>query len=264
MKETKTSFWQKIPVTDFYAEHYFSPYNHNFDPGKRKQTFSFAYIVKGTVRFHSAQKNVIGCRGDFFYIPYGIRYSSSWHGENGTEHYCIHVTPSTTDGIFDDPYALQKVDCLSNTNTLDHIKKIYAVSGLQNSHPTAATLFFSLYSNVIQHLKKEEKTPLNEILANSIRYIENNYSRQLSVSEIAASQGVSESTLYHLFQKELATTPIKYYNKFRLEQAIASLGENLSIEDIAYRHGFESYGYFRELFKAHTGITPAQYRKRKF
>ena len=40
--------------------------------------------------------------------------------------------------------------------------------------------------------------------------------------------------------------------------------KNISVEEIASTHGFESAVYFRRLFKKFTGKTPTEYRRQEF
>ena len=265
MTETKISYNQFIPIQKITAQRYLSPYNHDFDIGMRKPSFTFLYVVKGHVVFSTMSNALEGNEGDFFYIPYGIRYTSSWFGENGTEHYCIHAYPTDSRHIFIDPYVLQKIPELSNPESFAEIYRIYqALEEKQENYARTIEQFFSLYSKILPILKKEDAIKHPELLIQAVKYIETHYQEPLTVPSIAFALGVSESNLYHLFQKNMGTTPVKYYNQIRLEQVISAMKSNQSIEDIAYQNGFQSYGYFREIFKAYTGMTPRQYRIQKY
>lgn len=264
MKEIKTSFAITMPVKNIYAEHYVSPYDHQFDLGRKKTTFTLLYIVKGNVTFKTMRDSIDGKAGDFFYIPHGIRYTSCWYGEGGTEHYCIHAKPADNIKDIDKPFTLQKITELSDKKAFEEIKSVFYASrnGDKNSAETALE-FFSLYAKLIPYLKKDERPEISNTLARAIKYIEENYEAALSVPLLAKKLDISESTVYHIFQKELGTTPIRYYNEVRLERVIADMESGDTIDNIAYRNGFESYGYFRELFKKYTGMTPKKYRDRK-
>ena len=265
MTETKITYNQIIPIQKIVAQHYLSPYSHNFDIGKRKPSFTFLYIVKGHVSFRTITKTIEGNAGDFFYIPCGIRYTSAWFGESGTEHYCIHAYPMDARHIFVDPYSLQKIPSLSTLDSLAEIRQIYcALEEKEENFASTLEQFFSLYAKVLTILKKEDAANYPELLIQAVKYIEEHYKESLTVPSIALALGVSESTLYHLFQKNMGTTPVKYYNHIRLEQVISAFASNDSIEEIAYQNGFQSYGYFREIFKAYTGMTPRQYRLQKY
>lgn len=265
MIETKITYSQFIPIQKIVAQRYLSPYNHDFNIGTRKPSFTFLYVVKGHVTFRTITKSLEGTVGDFFYIPYGIRYTSAWFGEDGTEHYCIHAYPTDVRHIFVDPYALQKIPSLSTPESLMEIQQIYfALEEKKENYAKTIEHFFSLYAKMIPILKKEAVANYPELLIQAVKYIETHYKESLTVPSLAVALGVSESNIYHLFQKNMGTTPVKYYNHIRLEQVISAMKSNQSIEEIAYQNGFESYGYFREIFKTYTGMTPRQYRIQKY
>lgn len=82
-----------------------------------------------------------------------------------------------------------------------------------------------------------------------------------SIQDLADRCHVSASHVYHLFKKTLGMTPTQYINEIRIEKAASKIRHSdMKLDEIACITGFSSTSYFREVFKAHTGITPAQYR----
>ncbi len=98
----------------------------------------------------------------------------------------------------------------------------------------------------------------------SIRYIEHNYSRPISVNDIASSTGVSRSHLYRLFMQELNITPNEYLIQYRITIACKLLREsNINISEAAYSSGFSDPLYFSRVFKKVKGVTPSVYAASK-
>ena len=94
----------------------------------------------------------------------------------------------------------------------------------------------------------------------SIRFIEHNYSRPISVNDIASSTGISRSHLYRLFMQELNITPNDYLIQFRISNACKLLREsNINISEAAYSSGFSDPLYFSRVFKRIKGMTPTEY-----
>lgn len=95
-----------------------------------------------------------------------------------------------------------------------------------------------------------------------LQYIHNHYHRQVTLSDIAAAVSLSKSSVLHLFQQQLHTSPIRYLIDYRLKRAAKLLvtTEN-SIASIAQSTGFDSAGYFCRKFRELFGQTPGQYRK---
>ena len=87
-------------------------------------------------------------------------------------------------------------------------------------------------------------------------------SRQVTLADIAAAVALSKSSVLHLFQQQLHTSPIRYLIDYRLKRAAKLLitTEN-SISSIAQDTGFDSAGYFCRKFRELFGQTPGAYRK---
>ena len=86
----------------------------------------------------------------------------------------------------------------------------------------------------------------------------------ISVAELAKRCCVSESTVYHLFQRELGQTPISFLNSVRINIAIEYLeSTSHSIATISRSVGFHSENHFRRIFFDLTGTTPSRYRKNR-
>ena len=109
---------------------------------------------------------------------------------------------------------------------------------------------------------KPSEVEYDKTLQTAIEYITANWQESLSVPELARRCLVSESTLYHLFQRELKQTPISFLNSVRINIAIEYLeNSSLSVSAISEAVGFKSENHFRKLFTALTGTTPLKYRK---
>ena len=119
---------------------------------------------------------------------------------------------------------------------------------------------YSLVTAYFTELRAKRQSPIPELAK---AYMEEHYTGDLSVEDVAAAAGVSASLLYRLFREE-GSTPLAYLRSVRLRRAKQYLLENpkMSIGEIAAQCGFESETYFFPFFKKKMGITPAEYRKR--
>lgn len=94
----------------------------------------------------------------------------------------------------------------------------------------------------------------------AVRYIEHNYSRPISIVDIADAAGISRSHLYRLFMKQLGITPNEYLIKYRINIACELLHEHsTNVSETAYSAGFTDPLYFSRVFKRIKGITPSKY-----
>ncbi len=102
-----------------------------------------------------------------------------------------------------------------------------------------------------------------DVLAQTIvRYLRDNYSRPLTVRDIAAQVYLSERHTARLFQRAMGTSIKAYLTVVRLDVAARLLAEQrLSVKEIAQATGYPDVHYFITLFQQHAGCTPASFRR---
>ncbi|MDR0718944.1 MAG: helix-turn-helix domain-containing protein [Treponema sp.] len=92
------------------------------------------------------------------------------------------------------------------------------------------------------------------------RFIWANYTRKISLKEIAAVSGLSAPYFSTIFKEDMGENLSHYLNRLRVEKASVMLTEtNMSLKEIAKACGFEDQSWFSKTFRAHTGITPGKY-----
>ncbi len=95
----------------------------------------------------------------------------------------------------------------------------------------------------------------------TITYINEHFSRDVSISELAALAGLSQYHFIRTFKKETGFTPHEYLVNTRLATARYLLkNTRLPVKDICFNTGFSCESVFCSAFKKHQGMTPAQYR----
>ncbi len=101
----------------------------------------------------------------------------------------------------------------------------------------------------------------SETVNKIIKYVRQNYSRKLTLDEIAGQVFLSPSYISSLFKEETGQSLITYINHVRVEQSKQLLADQrISLVDIAGMCGFEDQGYFTKVFKRETGLTPNRFR----
>jgi AraC-like DNA-binding protein/ligand-binding sensor protein len=92
-------------------------------------------------------------------------------------------------------------------------------------------------------------------------FIWENYTRKISLQEIADVAGLSAPYFSTIFKEEMGENLSKYLNRLRVERASRLLLETeMSLSDIASACCFEDQSWFSKIFKAYTGISPGKYR----
>ena len=99
-----------------------------------------------------------------------------------------------------------------------------------------------------------------KILA-AVDYIKTNYSRAITLEDIAEYAGISRIYLSQSFKKETGQNISDYLIQYRLKKAKKLLlTSNLKVYTIAEMCGFGSVQYFGQIFKKMTGFSPYQFK----
>jgi AraC-like DNA-binding protein/ligand-binding sensor protein len=95
------------------------------------------------------------------------------------------------------------------------------------------------------------------------RYIWENYTRKISLQEIAGASGLSAPYFSTIFKDEMGENLSNYLNRLRVEKATTMLAEtNMALNEIAAACGFEDQSWFSKIFKSFTGTSPGKYREK--
>jgi len=85
-----------------------------------------------------------------------------------------------------------------------------------------------------------------------------------SIRRIVQSSGYSHRTLITLFRRSVGLTPKEYSRVLRFRRLLetVSAASGASMVDIAMEAGYSDQAHFSREFKALTGVTPTEYRRR--
>ena len=99
-------------------------------------------------------------------------------------------------------------------------------------------------------------------LADSVDFINTNYTSQKSINNLASSAGYSTVHFINLFKKHTGYTPKAYISLLRLKKAQYLLKNSfMSVGEISAECGFSDSLYFCRFFKLQCGMSPAEFRQ---
>lgn len=111
--------------------------------------------------------------------------------------------------------------------------------------------------NKLAHKEGEINSRIGQVL----RALKDDSSKLLTLKQVSAFCGLSESRFRRLFLQETGLSYKKYVNEKRYAQAIKYLeASDLSIKQVSYKIGYKSCATFCMEFKGKYGITPSGYR----
>ena len=110
--------------------------------------------------------------------------------------------------------------------------------------------------------KKEEQS--DGLVADAKKYIESNYSRDISLDDVSRNADVSPYYFTRLFKEETGVTFVEYLTNLRIEKAKKMISDSgMSMKEICQAVGYSDPNYFSRAFKKNVGVTPTEYKAEK-
>ena len=108
----------------------------------------------------------------------------------------------------------------------------------------------------------EEKSGHNSRLKAMMLFIDERYKERITLSDIAAAGGVSQSLCNQIFNKLTEKSPMEYLAQYRCRKVADLLvSSGMSMPEIADMTGFTGASYMAETFKKYFGQSPRDYKK---
>ena len=117
-------------------------------------------------------------------------------------------------------------------------------------------------SQTLKGVSTDNTVNNNPVLSQIIQLIRMNISTKTELKIIAKTAGLSTSSLYRLFKRELGISPVEFIIMEKIKLAKRYLTDkNIYIKNVSFEAGFEDSNYFIRMFKHYEGITPKQYQQ---
>lgn len=149
---------------------------------------------------------------------------------------------------------------INATNTDDSNHHILNSPEINKYELSSKVYTFIMYLLDLMTGIPQKNTPA--LIVKALSYIDENFTSQIQIRDIADNLHISHTYLTKLFQKNVGVTPIKYVNMKRIEYACYLLqNTDLSCESISEKTGIYDNAYFHKMFKSVKGMTPVQYKE---
>ena len=110
---------------------------------------------------------------------------------------------------------------------------------------------------------KNRNLKLHELLNIAKEYIDNNYDKDLTLTQVAKYIFLSDSYFAHSFKDKFGISPKSYILKVRIEAAKEYLeNTDIKVAEVAKLVGFSSQQRFNDIFRKHEDLTPLTYRQK--
>lgn len=253
----------------FKSERYVYHQHHVFDASScPRPHFCMGLITEGSGVFENCAtgEKIHVSPGEIIFVPITSRYISTWDGEPRVSYISMHFIFDTA-GIFSRRrnFELQKITAADFEKTREIFEFVLAHFASRDEAMQLQVLshVYGILAQVLPKLKAQDAAPVDPRLLLAVDYIEENYTENITIEQLASICRMSVSRFFPCFKQAMGVTPIDYINHVRVRMAIIALmhSEEGSIESISEQAGFESAAYFRRVFKRITGKTPREYRR---
>ena len=109
----------------------------------------------------------------------------------------------------------------------------------------------------------EDGIEKNTFVTNIIRYVNENYADNVSLSALCDEMGYNVQYVSRSFKAQMGMTFSEYLFKVRIQRACSLLlSTDMTIQEISNAVGYSNTAFFHKVFKSVIGETPADFRKK--
>ncbi len=245
--------------------------DHAYGPANRDH-YLLHFIRSGSGTFFCENKSYTLSAGQGFLIHPNIitsyradsydPWTYSWIGFNGAnaESYLAQTGLSVENPVF----AYQDADAFSRIfSDLKKLNRTTVVGQIRMIGYLYMLLALLMENSSLLSIQgKAFFSSKEEYVKNAVNYIQTNYSRKISVDEIANYIGLNRSYMGVIFKELTGMSPQGFMIDFRIDKAKKLLSDmSMSIGDVSRSVGYDDPLTFSKLFKKNVGVSPNAYRK---
>lgn len=230
------------------------------------ENLEILYVLQGTINVIADADSVIASKEEIIVInSNNVHYIQSLADES--IYYCLII-----DQKFCEEFNLDIGEVVFQRQIKDReLREKYEIikeefqsqKTLYKAKIKAATmdLVISLYRNYTileSSLSKQIKNNKIEVIKKAIRFIQYNYTQNLSIQSISEEVGVSKYYFCHIFKEVTGYTTVNFLNTVKCTNAKKLLQSGkYSVEEAALLCGFDNLSYFSKTYKKHMNRLPS-------
>lgn len=141
----------------------------------------------------------------------------------------------------------------------DYLSELMSINGTDN----LKQWFISKMKDAVSNMSTGTQDHTHYLIKKALDYIENNFSKDISLNEISEELNISSYYFSKLFKDETGEGFVEYLTRKRVERAKEMLKDpERSIKEVGSECGYFDPNYFSRIFKKSTGMTPTEYKER--
>ncbi len=231
------------------------------------------YYVIGFIE--EGQRRLV-CKGEEYIINPGDLLLFNPHDTHSCEqidgktldYRCINVTTEVMKKMVSEmngngclPSFNQSV--VRNSELVANLRELHIIISQDESELKKEELFIYLLEELIQSHSDFEILPTASETADEIKtichYLEDNYTKTITLNELSALTGWSKYHLLRTFTKKMGISPNSYLETIRINHAKKLLEQGIKPVEVTFLTGFSDQSHLTKFFKRLVGLTPKQY-----
>ena len=142
----------------------------------------------------------------------------------------------------------------------DYLPTVMEISDLQ----TLRAWFVDKMRNASRNVSAKALEKSQGAVEAAKAYIQNNYSRDISLDEVSQAVNISPYYFSKIFKEDVGEGFVEYLTKIRMDKAKELLTTTeCSMKEICSMVGYADPNYFSRSFKKNVGVTPTEYKCEK-
>ncbi len=209
------------------------------------------------------------CNGKSYDMRKGditIVNSAELHSIIEGEYYCLRISPSFfSDVDTAECYFVNYIPCDTElSDCFEAVFREYNEKGVGYDIEVKSIVYHLIRILLVKYANNKNPKRKNvDMVIDALGFIADNYTDNLTTSDICRHLHVSGNYFSHTFKSTMGYTPTEYINKYRMEKAadlIVCTGMNIT--DISVAVGIEDSNYFSRLFKRFFNMSPREYKRK--
>lgn len=238
----------------------------HYGPTKRDY-YILHFVTQGKGTYIVGNKKYELKAGDCFLVPPKLTTYYEADKEDPYVYYWIGFDGVEAKKLLERTNLIANNNYVIKPNNIDSIvNKLKALSSIKTSNGATEYLFlgslYTIFADMFGESEEEVKDN-KDYVDNAISFMNENYNKNITISDITKSIGIERTYFYRLFINKMGISPQEYLINLRLENAKLLLcNTKKSVKNIAYSVGYENYISFIKIFKDKLNVSPSEYRKK--
>lgn len=119
---------------------------------------------------------------------------------------------------------------------------------------------FLILQRIFEKISVRKIGSFHRVITQILDYINQNYSQDFGLNEMAEMVHMNHAYLSILFKDEVGISFVRYLTQIRMAHAKELLLKGEKVQDVSVAVGYNNYRYFCNIFKKEEGVTPMQFK----